>query len=85
MSDTLTIETYAVFIVNLANPPQGFSSTHYGDGLDGNAITEARALTVDDTWDVDVCANAELLASFNDSVVSAHGLRDGTSVGSRRE
>jgi hypothetical protein len=51
-------KTYAILIVNLANPTQGFRGTHHGDGLDGDTITEARALAIDDTWDVDVCADA---------------------------
>lgn len=80
----MTINTYTIFIINLANPTQGFGSTHHGDGLNGNAIAEAGTLTVDDTGDVNICADAELLASFDDSGVGAYGLRDGWSVNSCR-
>ena len=80
----MTIITYAVFIVNLANLTQGFRCTNDGNGLDGDSITETGALAIDDTWNVDVCAHAVLLASFDDSVVGAHGLRGERPVSSRR-
>jgi hypothetical protein len=73
-------QTYAIFIVNLVNPLQGFCSTHDGDCLDRDTITKASTLAVDDTWDVDVCADAELLASFDDSVVGTYSLRGEASV-----
>ena len=38
-------------------------------------IAEAGAPAVDDTWDVDVRADAVPFAGFDDFVVGTHGLR----------
>jgi hypothetical protein len=80
----VAVKTYAIFIVNLADPTQGFGSTHNSNGLDGNTVTEAGALAIDDTWDVDVCADAVLFTSFDDSVVGANGLQNERLVSSCR-
>lgn len=68
--------TYSFEVVDLAYSAHRLCSFDNRDGLDRNAVAEAGAFTVHNTWDEDVSLYTILLAGRDDFVVRINGLED---------
>lgn len=66
--------TYSFEVVDFAYAAHGFCGFDNRNCLDGDAVTEAGAFAVYDTWDEDVGLYTVFLASFDDLVVRTDSL-----------